>query len=147
MPKFQPIQISDERKRELRDRYLTAKASGQSRISRFLDLFLAGKAEAADNPEYADLAATVTATFAKGAWKAAIERGEKSPPLPSMAAEDEEAVKDIVMTHAYSSESWRMSMFRLARAIQHLGFARITPFTAAAAYQTFPHMSEVPYGR
>lgn len=139
--------LTDERKQYLRDRYrpIASRPRPPSQMSRFLDAFLSGKAEAAESPEFAELAAVVTATYAASAWRTAMERGTTSPPMPTIAPEDEEAVIDVIMVYSYTAESLETGVTRLARAVQHLGFSRITPFAAMAAYQTFPHLSEVPY--
>lgn len=112
-------------------------------IDKFLDAFLAGKADAADKPEFEELAAIVAMTYAKSAWRTAFERGAKEPPRPKLR--DESAVLDIIMTRSYPGEELDISLSRLLKAVQTLGFPYLNAFSAAAAYNTFPHLSEIPY--
>ena len=114
-------------------------------INAFLDGFLAGDGEAANDPKFEELAAIVAMTYAKSAWRTAFERGAKEPPRPVLKPSDQKSVLDVIMNRSYSGEALDISFSRMAKAVQTLGFPSITAFSATAAYNTFPHLSETPY--
>ena len=114
-------------------------------IDAFLDGFLAGDGEAAARPEFEELAAIVTAIYAESAWRKAFERGTKELPRPKLEKKHERAVLDVIMAYSFPGERIEVSLARLAKAVQSLGFPSITAFSATAAYNTFPHLSETPY--
>lgn len=114
-------------------------------IDAFLDRFLAGDGEAANAPEFEELAAIVAMTYAQSAWRTAFERGAKEPPRPKLEKKHEAAVLDVIMARSYPGERLEVSLARLAKAVQTLGFPSITAFSANAAFNTFPHLSEIPY--
>lgn len=114
-------------------------------IGAFLDGFLAGDGETANRPEFEELAAIVAATYAESAWRTAFERGAKEPLRPKLEKKHERAVLDVIMARSYPGERLEVSLARLAKAVQSLGFPSITAFSANAAYNTFPHLTEIPY--
>jgi hypothetical protein len=114
-------------------------------INKFLDGFLAGDGETANDPKFEELAATVAATYAAIAWKTAIRCGAKEPPPPRLEKRHERDVLDVIMARSYPGERLDVSLARLTKAVQYLGFPTITAFSATAAYNTFTHLTETPY--
>lgn len=114
-------------------------------IGKFLDGFLKGDGETANKPEFEELAAIVTMTYAESAWRTAFERGRPEPLTPRLDSRHEAAVLDVIMERSFPGERLEVSLARLTKAVQHLGFPTITAFSANAAYNTFPHLSEIPY--
>ena len=114
-------------------------------IAKFVDAFLADDAEECHKPEYENLAALVTMTYTESAWRTAMKRGAPEPPMPTLSPRHESAVLDVIMTNAYSGEPLEVSLSRLAKAVQQLGFPSLTAFSATAAYNTFPQLSETFY--
>ena len=119
--------------------------TGAGDIERFIDGFLAGDGEAANRPEFEELAVIVAMTYAESAWERALKDGSRCPPRPKLAKKDEHAVVDVILSRSYPGERLDVSLARLAKAVQSLGFPSITAFSATAAYNTFPHLSETPY--
>lgn len=109
-------------------------------INAFLDAFLSDDAEAANRPEFESLAATVTAAYAESAYL----DGHR-PAVPRLKPGRESAVLDVIMSRAYPGENLEISLSRLSKAVQTLGFPLITAVSATFAYNTFPHLSEIPY--
>ena len=114
-------------------------------IAKFVDAFLADDAEECHKPEYENLAALVTMTYTDSAWRTAMKRGTREPPPPTLSPRHESAVLDAIMSNAYSGEPLEVSLSRLAKAVQQLGFPSLTAFSATAAYNTFPQLSEAFY--
>ena len=114
-------------------------------IAKFVDAFLADDAEECHKPEYENLAALVTMTYTESAWRTAMKRGATEPPMPTLSPRHESAVLDAIMSNAYSGEPLEVSLSRLAKAVQQLGFPSLTAFSATAAYNTFPQLSETFY--
>lgn len=114
-------------------------------IAKFVDAFLADDAEECHKPEYENLAALVTMTYTDSAWRTAMKRGAPEPPMPTLSPRHESAVLDAIMSNAYSGEPLEVSLSRLAKAVQQLGFPSLTAFSATAAYNTFPQLSETFY--
>lgn len=114
-------------------------------IAKFVDAFLADDAEECHKPEYENLAALVTMTYTESAWRTAMKRGAPEPPMPTLSPRHESAVLDAIMSNAYSGEPLEVSLSRLAKAVQQLGFPSLTAFSATAAYNTFPQLSETFY--
>ena len=114
-------------------------------IAKFVDAFLADDAEECHKPEYENLAALVTMTYTESAWRTAMKRGAPEPPMPTLSPRHESAVLDASMSNAYSGEPLEVSLSRLAKAVQQLGFPSLTAFSATAAYNTFPQLSETFY--
>lgn len=114
-------------------------------IAKFVDAFLADDAEECHKPEYENLAALVTMTYTESAWRTAMKCGAPEPPMPTLSPRHESAVLDAIMSNAYSGEPLEVSLSRLAKAVQQLGFPSLTAFSATAAYNTFPQLSESYY--
>lgn len=113
-------------------------------LGRFIELFI-NDDPAAAGPEYEDLAAAVAATYAASAWRTAIEQGRRAPPPPELKKGREGAVLDLIMERSYPGEALDVSLARVSKAVQTLGFPTVNAFSVAAAYNTFPQLSEVPY--
>lgn len=73
-------------------------------------------------------------------WRHGIHEAPHKGELPPVDARGRDALLDEIMAHSFAAEGLRLSVSRLALAAWHLGFGRVTAFSAWLAYRTFPQL-------